>query len=115
MKHADHIYLTSTGPWALARAKIFRPGMGPVGVILPDNAWELGYGAIPVNEDLSVCAIARRRNPNKAEWRRYRTIVYPGGKVEYTLWADEYTGEWQNGLKLMFQERYLYDLESFDR
>jgi len=46
---AGHIYLTSTGPWALARAKIFRPGLGPVGVILPDNAWELGYGAIPLH------------------------------------------------------------------
>ena len=111
---ADHIYLTSTGPWALARAKIFRPGLGPVGVILPDNAWEMGYGAISVNEDLSVCAIARRTKSDKAEWRRYRTIVYPGGFVEYTLWADEYSGDWQNGLKLMFQERYLYDLESFE-
>ncbi len=111
---ADHIYLTSTGPWALARAKIFRPGMGPIGIILPDNAWELGYGAIPVNKDLSVCAIARREKSELAEWRRYRTIVYPGGKVEYTLRADEYTGEWQNGLKLMFRERYLYDVDSFD-
>lgn len=111
---AGHIYLTSSGPWALARAKIFRPGLGPVGVILPDNAWELGYGAIPINENLSVCAIARRTKSDQAEWRRYRTIVYPGGNVEYTIWADEYTGDWQNGLKLMFQDRYLYDLESFE-
>jgi formylglycine-generating enzyme required for sulfatase activity len=111
---AGHIYLTSTGPWALARAKIFRPGLGPVGVILPDNAWELGYGAIPINEDLSICAIARRTRSDQAEWRRYRTIVYPGGNVEYTIWVDEYTGDWQNGLKLMFQDRYLYDLESFE-
>ncbi|MCK9398915.1 MAG: formylglycine-generating enzyme family protein [Bacteroidales bacterium] len=111
---AGHIYLTSTGPWALARAKIFRPGLGPVGVILPDNAWEMGYGAIPIYDNLSVCAIARRTKSDQAEWRRYRTIVYPGGNVEYTIWADEYAGDWQNGLKLMFQDRYLYDLESFE-
>jgi iron(II)-dependent oxidoreductase len=110
----DHIYLTSTGPWDLARAKIFRPGFGPVGVILPDNAWELGYAAIPVKDDLSLCALARRTKVTDGEMRRYRTIVYPGGKVEYTLWLDEYQGEWQNGLKLMFRDRYLYDLESFD-
>jgi gamma-glutamyl hercynylcysteine S-oxide synthase len=110
----DHIYLTSTGPWALARAKIFRPGLGPVGVILPDNAWELGYACIPLSNDLSLCAIARRTKSENAEWRRYRTLVFPGGFVEYTLWADEYNGEWQNGLKLMFSERYLYDLESFE-
>ncbi len=109
-----HIYLTSTGPWALARAKIFRPGLGPVGVILPDNAWELGYGAIAVNDKLSVCAIARRTNSGRADCRRYRTVVYPGGFVEYALWADEYTGEWQNGIRLMFRDRFLYDLEVFE-
>jgi gamma-glutamyl hercynylcysteine S-oxide synthase len=109
-----HIYMTSTGPWALARAKIFRPGLGPVGVILPDNAWEMGYGAIPVNNDLSICGIARRTKTELAESRRYRTIVYPGGSVDYTLWIDEYQGEWQNGLKLMFHDRYLYDLEHFE-
>jgi gamma-glutamyl hercynylcysteine S-oxide synthase len=110
----DHIYLTSTGPWALARAKIFRPGLGPIGVILPDNAWEMGYGAVPVNDDLSVCAIARRTKSDQAEWRRYRTIVYPHGNVEYTMWIDEYSGEWQNGLKLMFQHKFLYDLDHFE-
>jgi hypothetical protein len=109
-----HIYLTSTGPWALARAKIFRPGPGPVGVILPDNAWEMGYGAIPASEEVSICAIARRTKSDQAEWRRYRTIICPGGNVEYTFWADEYTGDWQNGIKLMFQERYIYDLETFE-
>jgi formylglycine-generating enzyme required for sulfatase activity len=110
----DHIYLTSTGPWALARAKIFRPGLGPVGVILPDNAWEMGYGALPLNSDSSVCAIARRTKSEKAEWRRYKTIVYPGGQVEYDFYLEEYTGEWQDGLRLMFRDRWLFDLELFD-
>jgi hypothetical protein len=27
----DHVYITSTGPLELARAKLFRPGYGPVG------------------------------------------------------------------------------------
>ncbi|GAH52911.1 unnamed protein product, partial [marine sediment metagenome] len=30
----EHVYITATGPWALARTKIFRPGLAPVGVIL---------------------------------------------------------------------------------
>jgi formylglycine-generating enzyme required for sulfatase activity len=110
----DHIYMTSTGPWALARAKIFRPGLGAIGVILPDNAWEMGYGAIPVDDELFICAIARRTNTDLAESRRYRTIVYPEGSVEYTLWINEYRGEWQNGLKLMFRDRFLYELENFE-
>ncbi len=110
----DHIYLASTGPWALARAKLFRPGLGPVGVILPDNAWEMGYGAWKLENDRSVCAIARRIRSDKAEWRRYKTIIFPQGHVEYKLWADDYEGEWQNGLRKMFREKWLYDLEFFD-
>jgi len=110
----DHIYLTGTGPWALARAKIFIPGNGPVGVILPDNAWEMGYASLPVAENQSLCAIARRTNYKNSERRRYETIVPPGAGVEYTFYADHFTGDWQNGLKIMFQERYLFDLEEFD-
>ncbi|MBW6461192.1 MAG: SUMF1/EgtB/PvdO family nonheme iron enzyme, partial [Bacteroidales bacterium] len=109
-----HIYLTSTGPWALARAKLFRPGRGPVGVILPDNAWEMGYGSVVLDDDISACAIARRVRSEKAEWRRYRTILFPEGWVEYVFYADDYAGEWQNGLRLMFRDRWLYDLEDFD-
>lgn len=110
----NHIYLTGTGPWALARTKIFIPGKGPIGVILPDNAWEMGYASLPVSADLSLCAIARRTNHENSETRRYETIVPPGGRIEYTFYADNFSGEWQNGLKLMFQKRYLFDLEEFD-
>jgi gamma-glutamyl hercynylcysteine S-oxide synthase len=111
---SDHIYLTSKGPWALARAKIFRPDLGAIGVILPDNAWEMGYGDLSIGEDKSLCSIARRMKSDKAEWRRYKTIIYPGGYVEYSLWIDDYSGEWQNGLRRMFRDRWLYDLQSFD-
>ena len=39
----NSVYITGDGPMELARAKLFRPGYKPVRVILPDNAWELGY------------------------------------------------------------------------
>lgn len=113
-RSANHIYLTGTGPWSLVRTKIFRPGLGAVGIILPDNAWEMGYGDVSAKSDLSVCAIARRTGVEGAERRRYSTYLYPGTSVEYTIYADCYTGDWQNGLRLMFQERYLYDVEKFD-
>ena len=69
----NHIYITGTGPWNLARTKIFRPGLGPVGVILPDNAWEMGYGSIELNDNLSACAIARRTSVDNAKKHRYKT------------------------------------------
>lgn len=110
----NRIYLTASGPWSLARTKIFRPGSGPVGVVLPDNAWEMGYGDVPLGNGKAVCAIARRTSVTGGEQRRWWTLLPPGAGVEYTLYADAYTGPWQNGLRLMFQKRYLYDLESFD-
>lgn len=110
----DRLYITSAGPWALARAKLFRPGRGPIGVILPDNAWELGYAQVELDEDRSLACLARRTGVEKGEYRRYKTIVYPDGILEYTLYADEFAGEWQNGLRMVFQDRYLYDLEDFD-
>ena len=40
--------------------------------------------------------------------------MVPGGSVTYTLYADLYEGDWQEGLRKVFQERYLYDVENFD-
>jgi len=110
----DHIYLTSSGPWSLARSKIFLPGRVPVSVILPDNAWELGYSAFPLDETYSVCAIARRTQKDNALLKRYKTVLPPRGSVTYTIYAGIYEGSWQNGLRKMFHERYLYDLDKFD-
>ena len=110
----DHIYITSSGPWDLARAKIFKPGLGPIGVILPDNAWELGYSSIEISEENSVYALARRTAWDKARRQRCKTDVYPGGSVTWTIWVEAFAGEWQNGLRKAFQQRWLYDLETFD-
>ena len=41
----NSVYITGKGQWDLARAWLFRPGYKPVRVILPDNAWELGYSS----------------------------------------------------------------------
>jgi formylglycine-generating enzyme required for sulfatase activity len=110
----DHIYITSSGPWDLARAKIFRPGLGPIGVILPDNAWELGYSSIETSEGNPVYALARRTAWDKVRRQRCKTDVYPGGSVTWTIWVETFEGAWQNGLRKAFQQRWLYDLETFD-
>ncbi len=111
----DHIYITASGPWSLARTKLFRPGKSPIGVVLPDDAWELGYSAIPTEDNsLSVVAIARRTGHTDAQLGRWKATLKPGGSVTYTLYADTYHGVWQNGLRLMFQKRYLYDLTRFN-
>jgi formylglycine-generating enzyme required for sulfatase activity len=106
-------WITGSGPWDLARAWLFRPGYRPVRVVLPDNAWELGYVSFSTG-NLSVCALARRQQTVGGQKKRYETTLAPGAKVIYSIYADIFSGEWQNGLKLMFRDRYLYDLEKFD-
>ena len=46
----ESVNITGRGPWDLARAFLFRPGYKPVRVILPDNAWEMGYSSFAVKD-----------------------------------------------------------------
>lgn len=108
------VLITGMGPDNLARAWLTRPGYSPVRVILPDNAWELGYSSFDVQNGISVCALARRTETSEGIKRRYKTVLPPKAKVSYRLYADIFRGDWQNGLKLMFRDRYLYDLPDFD-
>jgi len=111
----DHIYITASGPWSLARTKLYRPGKSPIGVVLPDDAWEMGYCSFPTNNsDMSIVAIARRTAHEDAQLGRWKATLKPRGTVTYTMYADTYHGVWQNGVRLMFQKRYLYDLKSFN-
>jgi formylglycine-generating enzyme required for sulfatase activity len=117
---SDKVYITAGGtkewPHYLCRSLLFRPGYVPVGVILPDNAWHLGFSDFRVNEQYSLSGLARRdqRDKDKSTIDRWSVTLKPGGWVEYDLYFDLHTGDWHEGLKMMFGERYLYDLPSFD-
>jgi hypothetical protein len=108
------VYITGKGPWDLARAYLFRPGLRPVRVILPDNAWELGYSSFETEKGFSVCALARRTGNEGGQKQRYETKLPPQSKVIYTIHVNLFRGEWQNGLRLMFRDRYIYDIDKFD-
>ena len=113
-ENGNSAWITGYGPPGLARANLFLPGKSPVRVILPDNAWETGFAAFEAGEGVSVSAIARRIHTDNGTRRRYETILPPGATVTYHIWADLYRGSWQEGLRLMLAERWLYDLMSFD-
>ena len=116
----DKVYITAGGtmewPHYLCRSLLFRPGYGPIGIILPDNAWHMGFSDFVLNDSLSLTAIARRtgRDKEKTTIDRWSVTLKPSGWVEYSMYADTHKGEWQEGLRMMFQQRYLYDLPSFD-
>ena len=115
---ADHVYIISAGPadfaHRLSRSQLFRPGLGPIGVVLPDNAWELGFCDVNAASSRSLTGIARRTESGKADVRRFRTILEPGGFIQYEFYVDEHQGDWRDGMRMMFQNRWLYDLDKFD-
>ena len=109
---ADKICITGKGDHPLSRSHLFRPGFEPVNCILPDNAWELGFCDFPVNDTLRVAALTRRSREGMAHAVRHRfeTELAPGGVVHYTLYADFHRGSWQDGLRMIFHDRMLYDV-----
>ncbi|HDZ41979.1 MAG TPA: sulfatase-modifying factor protein [Bacteroidetes bacterium] len=109
-----NVYITGRGPWNLARAYLHRPGYEPLRVILPDNAWELGFSIKHITNDISLVMLARRGSNNGAIERRYSTLLPPGATASFNLYGEVFTGLWQDGLKLIFRDRYLYDLTEFD-
>ena len=112
------VYITATGPstppnW-LSRSALFRPGLGPLGVVLPDNAWELGFCDLRLERGVNLVGFSRRGGSANASERRFRTILPPGGSVWYRLIIDDHAGDWHDGLELIFRKRWLYDLKTFD-
>ncbi len=110
----ERYHITGYGDHWLSRTRLFRPGQTSVPVILPDNAWELGYSDVPVSSKGGVYGLARRSSWENATRRRFETHLNPGGSVNYKIWVETYTGDWREGLRKAFQERYLYDLDDFD-
>ena len=108
--------ITGQGKHSLSRTHLFLPNRIPVNVIVPDNTWELGYGAIPLDENLKIAALTRRDRESiqNGTRRRFETVLFPGGKVNYHLYALGYSGDWQAGLTRVFQEKMLFDLAEFD-
>ncbi|MBL7845536.1 MAG: SUMF1/EgtB/PvdO family nonheme iron enzyme [Cyclobacteriaceae bacterium] len=108
--------ITGLGKHPLSRTHLFLPNRKPVNVILPDNAWNLGYSSSKLDAEFRLFGLARRDPDSflKANRKRFETILLPGGgSVSYLIYADLYRGEWQEGLREVFQKRYLYDLSEF--
>jgi hypothetical protein len=110
----DHVYITGLGDHTLSRTHLYIPGRGPVNVIVPDNAWNLGYASLLVNDSIQLYALTRRKSWSHAERKRFETILLPGGSVTYDFYLDTFSGVWQDGMRKCFQQFKLYDLDTFN-
>jgi len=111
---SSSVYITGKGASDLARAWLFRPGYQPVRVILPDNAWEMGYSSFACSSDFSVCSVMRRQSVDRGQKKRYESVLPPEASVTYSMYTELFKGDWQNGLSKVFRDRYVYDVEKFD-
>lgn len=84
----ETVTITAGGPEGLARAMLFRPGYKPVRVILPDNAWELGYTSFEMQGNYSLCSVVRRQGTEGGVKQRYRTLLPPNASVTYNMFAE---------------------------
>jgi len=110
----SHVFITASGPASLTRSRLYVPGYSPLGVILPDNAWELGYGSLKMKNHFSLYGVARREKAENGFIKRYKTLLPPRSNLVYNFYYDLFNGAWQNGLKKAFHEHYLYDVDHFD-
>lgn len=112
----NRVYITGFGEHGLSRTHLFIPGKNPVNVICPDNAWELGFAVHPSSNGTQLAALTRRDRSSlqKGQRRRFETILFPGGSVKFRRWTETYAGNWQEGLRVIFQKKLLYDTAQFD-
>jgi iron(II)-dependent oxidoreductase len=108
--------ITGKGKHPLSRTHLFLLGKVPVNVVVPDNAWNMGYSGLRLDADHGLFGLVRRDPDSfvKATRKRFETVLLPGGSVSYFFYADVYRGTWQDGLREVFQNRYLYDLNEFN-
>ena len=115
-KDEQRTLITGLGNHRLSRTHLFLPNKTPVNVIVPDNAWELGYNNMELDKSHHLYGFSRRKEGStvKGKNKRFETILYPKGEVTYSIWIESYQGDWQAGLLQVFRDRKLYDLEDFN-
>ena len=114
--HRNHVFITGLGNHPLSRTHLFLPERIPVNIIVPDNAWDLGFAAVMEKQE-KIASLTRRIRESivNGQRKRFETILYPGGSVSYMQWSLPFTGSWQEGRRRIFQEIKLFDLINFDR
>lgn len=113
----NRVYITGKGNNGLSRTHLFIPGKIPVNVIVPDNAWDLGFSVLENQfTGKQITGLVRRNKLSikSGSRTRFDTKLFPGGSVQYAFYVEIVDGDWHDAMNLVFQKRLLYDLPSLD-
>ncbi|MFN8206545.1 MAG: SUMF1/EgtB/PvdO family nonheme iron enzyme [Bacteroidales bacterium] len=111
----DYVFITADGP-PVGRAKLYRPGFGPLDVTLPDNARDLGYASLEAGMDYHAkySYLSGYLWKVRSEADMQLSAAATRSIVQYKMYMETFSGNWQTGLKKAFHEHYLFDLIRFD-
>ncbi len=75
----------------------------------------LGYSSFFANGyELSFVHLHEESKLREVRSRRYETKLTAKSKSSIQFMLMLFRGEWQNGLRIMFRDRYIYDIDKFD-
>ncbi len=92
----------------------YGPGYVPVSVQMPAGDETMGFISIPVNNEISLTGISRRKKVFNGRANNYESVIAPGGSVTFSIYLSAHEGAWQEGLTYMFAEQKAYDTPEFD-
>ena len=103
------VYIKSAGrDWA-TKYHMYRAGYDSVSVLMPS---EITFCVVPVGDSLNAFGFAKRfwSDGEKSRGTFFDLFLYPGGSAKYYFWADLFEGDWQEGLRIAFQDRMMYEV-----
>lgn len=112
----DHYYISGQPLADTCRSYLFRPGLGPVQVIVPHNNNDLNFTAIELPGNKTLFGLLRRANDSIQNYLLNRSpyLLQPGKSISFNFYADVVDGDWHEALKKCFQEKKLYEVDKFD-
>jgi len=92
----------------------YAPDYVPVSVQLPAGEESMGFISFPVNDEISLAGLARRKKVFNGNANIYESVIASGGSVTFSIYLNAHEGVWQEGLSYIFNEQKAYGIPEFD-
>lgn len=112
----NHYYISGKAIADTSRSFLYLPGKEPIDVIVPHNNNDLNFTAVELDNGKTLFGLLRRSNDSIQNYLLNRSpyILQPGKQMSFDFYADVVDGDWHAALKKCFQEKMLYEVQSFN-